>query len=1674
MKSKCIKYFINLFLFSLLLFSQSWGQGNQFNFLEHRGLPPIKNYTPDVYKAEPENWAIAQDNRGIMYFGNENGLLEFDGVTWNLLLEGSLVQSLAVDKKGRLYVGKVGELGYLSTDEQGNAKYISLLDKLPSKYRSFKEVWQIVITEDNRVIFQTSTTLLIWQNERFLVVEQTEANHNFHKIFIVKNRVFIRAWSDGLLELKGGHLYLVSEGEKFAQERIDVMLPYDDDKILVVARNQGIYLWDGNHFTLWQTEADEFIKTSQVYRGFLLTNQYFVIGSYQNGFIIINKEGKMMLHLNKNKGLADNTIADLEVDKHNNLWLATLNGIIYVNVNSPFSIIDEREGLTGKISNIIFNNNNLYIGTSLGIFVKDWNKNNINWQSDKNQDIILIPQSNYNNTLFSIENDVVIGGNLDEFFALVNKIMTNKVKVINALGIAKIRGKENLYLATERGSMWLFEIINGNITKKNKIEGFSDEVNGIVQGEGNSFWVFFEKSGRGVRRIVLNEEFTKIVAQVEYNKNNQLPDDLGNNVFYIDGKIIITTKKGLYEYNPQSQKIQPETEWSKYLEDFKDKHITYFTKDKQGNLWFIADSKILELQKEKQYKLNTNNFKKIEKPSYILPIDAQNIIFVAQGKIWHYKYQKQIDESYQFEVFFRRIGLLTVGTNHNIYNGFDLQKAQKYFEAEEHSFRFVFASNFYSDIEHIQYSYKLENFDEQWSEWDSRNEKDYTHLPAGTYTFKVKARNIYGIQTKEIQYTFSIASPWYTTWWALSIYFIVTVSLGYLVLRINTLRLEVQRRKLQEKVDLQTQEIKTAQKELEKTLLIEKEQKEILQTQEEEMKQNMEELMTTQEEMAKTQAELYGQLNAIHNSPILQAEYDTEGRIISANPSYVELFKTNENDKIIGASIKDILDSNYTQSEPFQELEKALKAGKALFGEFKNIRKDGKVIWLNSSYSPIKDKNETLVKVIQLAFDVTTSKRLLQQTQAQTQILQKREEQLSQTITEITALQIEMQQKTAVYESSRDAIMLLDEDLSIIDCNEATLALFIYSSKEEIIGKSPIDLSPTLQPNGKPSAEIALSKIQRAFERGSNFFEWQHQTQNGDTFDCEILLSYFEHKGKKRLASTIRDITERKAQEAEMLKINQELSATNSLVEQQKAEITRSLQDQKDINEQLAAQEEEMRMSMEELVTTQEQMTKTQIELEGQMQAINNSAILKVEFDLQGKVLFANQAFLELYGYENDEKDNLHHKIFCDPLYADSFEYEFFWEALLKQTSQAGEYQRFKKNGEIVWINALYTPVKNETGEVYKIIKLAFDITNAKKLLAETQEQAEILRTQEEEMRQNVEELLATQEALEQNKREMEMKNKKLEANESILKKSFEKMKQQELALKQNYEELQSQEEELRQNMEELQTTQEALRQQSLKIEVKNRLITASIKYAQNIQQAILPENIRILTYLKDIFVIFKPKDIVSGDFYWFAQSGKYSIIAVVDCTGHGVPGAFMSMIGNSLFNEIVNISRITSPAKILEMLHIGIRTRLKQENNSNNDGMDVVLCSIEKLDNGERNVIFAGAKRPLYCIQNNEMIILKGDRKSIGGWQQEEYRTFENQTIVLKENDLLYLSSDGMIDNPNIKRKKFGEQRLLDILLANHNKSLEEQKLLLEKAYEEHQGKVEQRDDITVLGIRL
>ncbi len=262
------------------------------------------------------------------------------------------------------------------------------------------------------------------------------------------------------------------------------------------------------------------------------------------------------------------------------------------------------------------------------------------------------------------------------------------------------------------------------------------------------------------------------------------------------------------------------------------------------------------------------------------------------------------------------------------------------------------------------------------------------------------------------------------------------------------------------------------------------------------------------------------------------------------------------------------------------------------------------------------------------------------------------------------------------------------------------------------------------------------------------------------------------------------------------------------------------------------------------------------------------------------------------------------------------------------------------------------------------------------------------------------------------------------------------------------------------------------LESQKADLASKNKNITDSLVYAQRIQEALLPSEDYFKGYFKESFIYYKPKDIVSGDFFWIQERGGRIFIIAADCTGHGVPGALMSMIGHELLDKIINVDNILQPSKILGILSKGLEKIFSREKNVGTiirDGMDIAICVVDRIN---RKIQFSGAFLPLYIIRDNRLIELKGDKYTIG--MIPEGVSYTNTEMELMKDDMMYLFSDGYVDQfGGSENKKFMYRRFRHLLMTIYRFPVDDQKSILEENMKTWMGGTHQLDDMLVIGFK-
>jgi ligand-binding sensor domain-containing protein/DNA-binding CsgD family transcriptional regulator/preprotein translocase subunit YajC len=752
------------------------------------GLPQIVNYSNTTYKGGIQNWDIQQDKSGIMYFANNEGLLTFNGRYWKLypLPNKTIIRSLKIDTSGRIYVGGQDEFGYFYPDQNGVLKYTSLKPLIPSNYRQFSDIWDIVILKD-QVFFRTVEKIFQLKDKAIKVYPSNEIWDFIGK---VNDQLYAQIRGKGLFWFKNGAWQIINEDANLKYNTITAILNYDAETTLITTLKNGIFLLKDHVLTKKITNADNIFKNDRIFCAIQLNNEQFALGTTSAACIIIDKNGNVLQKFSYDEGLQKNNIRSLFIDYDQNLWLGLDDGIDFVAYNSPVKQIfpDKNKQVTGYSTRIF--DKTLYLGTSNGLFYSPLSPGikDISYSKNYFQEV-----KNTKGQVWSLNeiNQKLLLGHEDGAFIIEKN---NAMPIYSNIGTWLFEAVSSLYpssgiIAGTYNGLHNIEFSNSKFTDKGIISGLTEPLR-FVHYDQSSNTVWASHPYRGVYKLELSIDRKSIIKQYLLTKKEGLPSTLNNFVFHIKNRIVIATEKGVYEYVAQKNRFVP-SDFFKPV--FKDNPLQYLKEDNDGNIWFVSNNEIGVVD----YQNNTKNtpFTIVHFPELnsklvagfesIYPYDEENIFVGANKGIYHINYLKYTHNVKKLNVLLTEVALF--GKKDSIiYGGHTpatINAAPIKIKNSLNSLRFEFSSTLFEQQNNIEFSYQLEGFDKNWSEWSAKSEKDYTNLPYGTFSFKVKSRNNLGSETAPVTYTFTILPAWYQTNIAFVIYFLLIIVFLYLLIK---------------------------------------------------------------------------------------------------------------------------------------------------------------------------------------------------------------------------------------------------------------------------------------------------------------------------------------------------------------------------------------------------------------------------------------------------------------------------------------------------------------------------------------------------------------------------------------------------------------------------------------------------------------------------------------------------------------------------------------------------------------------------------------------------------------------------------------------------------------------------------------------------------------------------
>ena len=744
------------------------------------GVPYIQNYSKDMYGSGNQNWSITRDTQGVMYFGNGEGLLSYDGKYWKQYeMPGrQIVRAVAADKNGRIYVGSYAEFGYWSIKDK-RMQYTSLKGLVPAKHTLNSEIWKIY-TEGDRTIFQSFSAIYIFQHNQVSVIQNPGSLLFLHQ---VGKRYIAEVLGQGLFELQGNRLVALQNEGSLRPSDVLSILPFNNNQLLIGTRKNGLFLYDGRSYRPFKTQADEFLQRYQLNNGTKISDKYYAYGTILNGLVIIDEKGSVIQRINKSSGLQNNTVLSILVDQEQNLWVGLDNGIDRIELNSPLNFYFDKVGQFGTVYSSLIFEGNIYLGTNQGLFYSRWAP-----EGGNAFDFKLIPNSQGQVwELKNIDGQLFCGHNEGTFRVSAG----NLERISTASGgwtITRLqRAPEFLIQGTYNGLVLFKKDGSGTWRYHHKIEGFVEPSRYVEQDAKGDIWV--SHPYKGLYRLSLSADLKKVTAATSYDEKNGLPNNININVFPFENKLIFSSDKGFYIYDEVSNRFNPYTALNKELGPFAGSNK--IIPAGQHRYWFInhgktglADFSVPGKPKIESERFSVldgrmvqyyENISKISEGIYLISADDGFVVY-NEASIAAAKEVKQLPS-----VLIR--GLYDLTDTYKVISEHGSTTDPIKISYNRNNIRISYSLPYYRDA-NVRYQYKLEGYSKDWSDWSIASQKDFTNLSWGKYKFLVRASIDRNTLSKVTVFEFEVLPPFYATSLAYFVYLLLFVGLAYLSKRL--------------------------------------------------------------------------------------------------------------------------------------------------------------------------------------------------------------------------------------------------------------------------------------------------------------------------------------------------------------------------------------------------------------------------------------------------------------------------------------------------------------------------------------------------------------------------------------------------------------------------------------------------------------------------------------------------------------------------------------------------------------------------------------------------------------------------------------------------------------------------------------------------------------------------
>jgi DNA-binding CsgD family transcriptional regulator len=765
--------------------------------IENICIPKITNFDKGTYNAGSKIWYVAQNKKGYLYFANASGLLEYDGSQWtnnSLPNRWSMIRCIAIADDQKIYTGSQNEFGYwLEHPITGKLQYFSLSDRFRLKLNE-EAVWKIIMLGDE-IFFRTHKNIYRY-NTKSNTISIIAAPHRFQFIFEVNKRVFVQEKEIGLMELKENKLVALAGGAVLHGDCVYGMVPLSPTSILIATIDKGLYRIDNDIVTKCTFPCDAFLTKNQVFSLCLLPNGRIAFGTILNGLLITDHNGNILSNINKQKGLANNTVLSIFCDKNENLWLGLDMGISHIQINSPIRNFPDPNGLLGSVYDVKEDNGRLYFATNQGLYY--CSTADLAYP-DREQQFTLLPNTQgqawklqrVGNLLFCCHNKGI--------FLINGTQVTHVYKGSGVNHMVEINDKTAAFSTYEGLCVLKIQGATYSVKKYPEYPYYAnylakDKNNLIYIGNNNPVGIFQFKFDAGFDKIV---SIKNKIGNISLNKTSL------KGVYSDRNNLYLLDKSGIFKYNTAQGLFLPDATLNRLIpKDVAINRLQFTNRD----MWCYASDRffcirnydqpsayLLTRNMESLYNqvVNTNeNILNIAPDKYL--VCTSNSFSVLNTTDFGRKTRKM-------QVYIRDIGTFT-----NKMHSLELENPMAYYAKHDiefpnnHSTIFIrFTLPYYENAEKIRYSYRIKGSSDNFSIPSQSSMITFPHLPSGNYTFQVKAtlegtNEVYYSQDLQIR----ILPPWYLGWMGYVLLFLLLCGAAYLLNMYLKTRLQRQKNRI--------------------------------------------------------------------------------------------------------------------------------------------------------------------------------------------------------------------------------------------------------------------------------------------------------------------------------------------------------------------------------------------------------------------------------------------------------------------------------------------------------------------------------------------------------------------------------------------------------------------------------------------------------------------------------------------------------------------------------------------------------------------------------------------------------------------------------------------------------------------------------------------------------------